>query len=260
MKLNFIFKSPDHIRYENSKHISGPHGGAARVIKVEPEEIYEDNYIVTIYNSDGNHPLWQNNVQMSPKQMKIIEQDSNKIVLRGWGNDAMGEPFANYGLIINHRNDDILNCILRLYDRNVDIKYLSQYDLDNPKNSDINSDIEQKNKNGIFVENKIDGEKIEWTFVNNVKHGEWRMYFSNGKIKEIGNVNNGLPEGEWKAFNINGILRAKGQYKNGRQTGLWKFNDENETLRAEGNYENGQQKGKWIYYDEYGNIEGSEIL
>lgn len=260
MKLNFVFKSPDHIRYENSKHISGPHGGASRVIKVEPASDYIDNYIVTIFNSDGNHPLWQNNVQMSPKQMKVIEKYSNKIVLRGWGNDTMGASFANYGLIINFQDNQILNCILRLHDRNVDVKYLSQYEIDNLAEYNFDNNIEQKNKNGVFVEKKVDGEKIEWTYINNIKHGEWRMYFSNGKIKEIGNINNGIPDGEWRAFNINGTLRAVGRYERGLQFGLWKFNDEDGTLRAQGNYINGHQKGKWIYYDVNGEIEDSEIF
>lgn len=36
MLLNFIFKSSDHLRYENGEHVSGPHGGARRAVKVEP--------------------------------------------------------------------------------------------------------------------------------------------------------------------------------------------------------------------------------
>lgn len=260
MDLNFIFKSPDYLKYENNKLISGPHGGAGRVIKVEPERVYEDNFIVTIYNSDGNNPLWQNNVQMAPKQMKIIEKNSNKIVLRGWGQDSMGESYANYGLTINLKNNIVSNCIIHIYDRNVDIKYLNQDDINNTSKDDLISEISQKNKNGIFVENKIDGERIEWTFVNDIKHGEWKMYFSNGKLKEIGNVKKEIPEGSWKAFNVNGTLRAIGQFENGYQIGHWKYNDENGTLRAEGKYIHGQQKGKWIYYDDNGEIEGSEIL
>lgn len=40
---------------------------------------------MTMYNLDRNHPVWQNNVQMAPKQMKIIEQTNDKIILRGYG-------------------------------------------------------------------------------------------------------------------------------------------------------------------------------
>jgi hypothetical protein len=64
MKLDFVFKSPDHIRYENGKHVSGPHGGAGRAIKVEPNINGGEGVSVTMYNLDGNHPVWQNNVQI----------------------------------------------------------------------------------------------------------------------------------------------------------------------------------------------------
>ena len=36
MKLDFVFKSSDHLRYENGRQVSGPHGGARRAVKVEP--------------------------------------------------------------------------------------------------------------------------------------------------------------------------------------------------------------------------------
>lgn len=261
MELNFTFKSPDHIRYHEDKIESGPHGGALRIIEVVPEKFMEDNYIVTIYNGDGNHPLWQNNVQMSPKQMKIIEKYDDRIVLRGWGNDSNGQSFADYGLIIYIKDNIVSQCILRLLDRNVYIKYLSQKDLDSPieLTSDKISDSSTE-KNGIITTNKIDGEKSEYTYKNGKKEGEWKLYFSNGNIKEIGFAVNDLIEGDWKAFNINGTLRATGKYKYGRQEGYAKFNDENGNLRAEGNFISGQQKGKWIYYDENGDIEDTETL
>ncbi|MBK7691389.1 MAG: hypothetical protein IPK62_03070 [Bacteroidetes bacterium] len=125
MNLNFVFKSPDHIRYENGIHVSGPHGGAGRAIKVEPNINGGDGLTVTLYNMDGNHPVWQNNVQMAPKQMKIIEQTSDMIILRGYGNDMMGASFADYGLTVNYENGDIKNCILHMHDRGVDIEYLA---------------------------------------------------------------------------------------------------------------------------------------
>ena len=89
MELNFIFKSSDHIRYENGRHVSGPHGGAGRAVKIEPNingcEGYDiksgDGYIVTLFNLDGNHPIWQNNVQMAPKPMRIVSQTNDKIIL-----------------------------------------------------------------------------------------------------------------------------------------------------------------------------------
>jgi len=124
MNLDFVFKSSDHIRYENGKHASGPHGGAGRAVKVEPNINGGSGVSVTMYNLDGNHPVWQNNVQMAPKQMKVIEQTNDKIVLRGYGTDAMGASFSDYGLTIKLKNGELENCILHMHDRGVDIEYL----------------------------------------------------------------------------------------------------------------------------------------
>lgn len=65
MNLDFVFKTPDHLRYENGRHYLGPHGGANRAIIVEPNINGREGYTVTLYNLDGNHPVWQNNVKMA---------------------------------------------------------------------------------------------------------------------------------------------------------------------------------------------------
>lgn len=119
MNLNFVFKSSDHLRYENGKHVSGPHGGAPRAVKVEPNISGKEGCTVTMFNTDG-----QNVVQMAPKQMKVIEQTNDKVVLRGYGQDAMGASFADYGLTIKLKNGEVENCILHMHDRGVDIEYL----------------------------------------------------------------------------------------------------------------------------------------
>lgn len=79
---------------------------------------------VTLYNLDGNHPVWQSNIQMAPKQMKVIHQSSNKIILHGFGHDAMGASFAVYGLTIHFDNEQVSKCILHMHDRIVDIEYI----------------------------------------------------------------------------------------------------------------------------------------
>ena len=76
------------------------------------------------------HPVWQNNVQMAPKPMRVISQSDNKIVLRGYPLQAMS-PFGwidfdgqNYGLTIFFKNEQVEKCVLHMYDRNVEIEYL----------------------------------------------------------------------------------------------------------------------------------------
>ncbi|AEE51130.1 hypothetical protein [Haliscomenobacter hydrossis] len=123
-KLGFTFKSSDHIRYQNGRLISGPHGSAKRAVKVEPNISGREGFLVTIYNLDGNHPMWQNNVQMAPKQMRIVVQSINQIVLRGFGFDEFGNSFEDYGLTVKLNNNVLENCILHLHDRDIDIEYL----------------------------------------------------------------------------------------------------------------------------------------
>lgn len=117
--LNFIFNSSDHLRYENGEIVSGPHGGAPRAVKVEPNISGNEGQTVTMFNTDGQYV-----VQMAPKQMKIIQQSPDKIILRGYGQDIMGASFADYGLTIYFINGQIAKCILHMHDRNVDIEYL----------------------------------------------------------------------------------------------------------------------------------------
>lgn len=86
-----------------------------------------------MYNLNGMHPLWQNNVQMAPKRMKIVNVDDNIVELRGYGYDenalAMGAPlemasFENYGVVLMIEDGEIVRAQLNLYDKNVCIVYL----------------------------------------------------------------------------------------------------------------------------------------
>ena len=86
-----------------------------------------------MYNLDGIHPLWQNNVQMAPKQMKIVNVNNNIVELRGYGYDenalAIGAPlqvasFENYGVILMIEKDVIVRAQLNMFDRNICIVYL----------------------------------------------------------------------------------------------------------------------------------------
>ena len=86
---NISFLSNLHQRYENGIPINEIQK-SNRTINIEENSdgcqgynlIKGDGYIVTIINNDGNHPLFNNSIQMSPKPMRIINQTENKIVLR----------------------------------------------------------------------------------------------------------------------------------------------------------------------------------
>ena len=128
-----IFDSSDHIRFQNGQNVSGPNYGCNRRLVIEKNIQGDEGYTVTIYNMDGIHPLWQNNVQMAPKRMKIVNVDDSIVELRGYGYDenalAMGVPidaaaFSNYGILIEIKNGEIARAQLNMYDRNVSLLYL----------------------------------------------------------------------------------------------------------------------------------------
>ncbi len=117
------FISSDHIRYQNGINVSGHNPNCHRKIRIENNISHQVGYTVSIYNMDCIHPIWGDYVQMAPKQMMIISYNQNKIVLRGYGCDQMGNPFSDYGLEIFVENMDILKCVLYMYDRDCCIKY-----------------------------------------------------------------------------------------------------------------------------------------
>lgn len=118
------FHSSDHIRYQNGVDISGHNYNCHRKIRIEKSITGDKGYSVTIFNEDGIHPMWGNNVQMSPKKMRVVKQTSDCIELCGFGTDPMGFPFGGYGISVFHKENKITKCILHMFDRGADIEYL----------------------------------------------------------------------------------------------------------------------------------------
>lgn len=129
----YAFDSSDHVRFQNSENVSGHNYGAHRRIVIEKNIEGHEGYSVTIYNMDGVHPLWQDNVQMAPKRMRIVSINDNVVDMRGYGYDekavAMGAPleaasFENYGIMLLIEDNEVKRIQLNMFDRNVSIVYL----------------------------------------------------------------------------------------------------------------------------------------
>ena len=128
-----VFDSSDHIRFQNGNNVTGHNYGCNRRFVIERNIQGHEGYTVTLYNLDGVHPLWQNNIQMAPKRMKIMNVNANIVELRGYGYDenalAMGAPleiasFENYGVMLLVEDGEIVRAQLNMFDRNVSIVYL----------------------------------------------------------------------------------------------------------------------------------------
>lgn len=123
-KGEFVFQSSNHIRYQNGHNVSGHNCGCHRSIKIQNNILGFYGYTVTIFNDDAIHPLWRNNVQMAPKQMKIERCGESDVLLRGFGMDPMGFSFSDYAMTIFFENNRIKGCVLHLLDRGIDIEYI----------------------------------------------------------------------------------------------------------------------------------------
>ena len=119
-----IFESSDHIRFQNGQNVSGHNYGCNRRLVIEKDIQGDEGYTVTMYNLDGIHPLWQNNIQMAPKRMRIVSVEENIVELRGYGFDQLGGNFSDYGIVLQIDNLEISRLQLNLYDRNICIVYL----------------------------------------------------------------------------------------------------------------------------------------
>ncbi|BDS09571.1 hypothetical protein [Aureispira anguillae] len=138
---DFYFHSYDHLRYESGICTTSLHAnGARRAIKIESAS--SNRYSVTIFNLDGPHPIWRNNVQMAPKLMKVIKAELYSTELRGCGPDIFGNNFEDFGITIKHSSAGIDEITLHLLDRDSDIKYLKS----NEKNPLIPTYIRTENE------------------------------------------------------------------------------------------------------------------
>lgn len=135
---DFKFISDNHIRTQNGITSNTNNKGAWRGIRIQTS----DNivYTVTMYNLNGNHPVWEDNIQMSPKTMKILQDNRDEINLRGFGRDSMGGSFADYGITLHKEDSNVKSITLHMYDRNIQIKYLKGElkDIKEPQKEKVN--------------------------------------------------------------------------------------------------------------------------
>ena len=121
---SITFTSTDHIRFQNGQAVSGHNYGSNRRFVIEKNIEGGEGYTVTMYNLDGFHPVWQNNIQMAPKRMRVVSVDENIVELRGYGFDQLGGNFSDYGVVLLIENSEISRLQLNMFDRNICIVYL----------------------------------------------------------------------------------------------------------------------------------------
>ncbi|MGY3794245.1 toxin-antitoxin system YwqK family antitoxin [uncultured Aquimarina sp.] len=87
---------------------------------------------------------------------------------------------------------------------------------------------------------------------NDVLHGLWKFFFSNGELKKEGAFSQGKSIGTWKIYNKKGQLIFIENYKNGNEHGTWKAFFPNGNVKIEGEFVSGKRQGPWKVYTENG--------
>ena len=92
--------------------------------------------------------------------------------------------------------------------------------------------------------------RAEGRYRNGRRVGEWKFYFPNGDLEQIGSFNNnGEHEGEWIWYHSNGAIHVVQTYEKGLLEGRFReFADDGKTIVAEGDYVEGERHGNWVIH------------
>jgi hypothetical protein len=151
------FLSDNHDRYENNILNQADNKGACRGFRFFPEGDFDDIFEVSIHVLNRTFSNWGEQIQMSPKLMKIVTETPESILLRGIGNDPMGFSFSDYAVQLNYKNDEINDVTLILIDRNVKIHYHKSAGEDFTTNDRIPI---AKSLLTLLIENHEDGDSL----------------------------------------------------------------------------------------------------
>ncbi|NNC71104.1 MAG: hypothetical protein HKN90_09815 [Flavobacteriaceae bacterium] len=125
---DLYFESSGAKEYKEGKLKSAKLESARCAIKVKRDMTKNDGYSVTSFFLEDETALWGDNVHIPSKQMKVVESNPDRTILKGFGEDpaSMGNPegkFSNFGLSIFHPNNKIEKMILHRFDNEIDIEY-----------------------------------------------------------------------------------------------------------------------------------------
>ncbi len=91
----------------------------------------------------------------------------------------------------------------------------------------------------------------EYTYVNGLRHGPYKEYYLDGKVKEEGTYVNNNKEGSCKRYFDNGVLKEDFNYINNKREGPYKYYYISGALEMEGTFinDNAYNASGKIYYE-----------
>ena len=100
----------------------------------------------------------------------------------------------------------------------------------------------------------VDDKIIEYDVKDGFKHGQFRIFSTDGKIEIQGQLDSNRNVGKWKYFYPDGQIESEGYFINDMPEGNWVWNYTDGKKREEGSYRNGERIGIWFQYDNNGEI------
>jgi antitoxin component YwqK of YwqJK toxin-antitoxin module len=94
--------------------------------------------------------------------------------------------------------------------------------------------------------------KMEESYVNGVKDGPTKKYYSDGKLAEVIGYKNGLKNGIWKQYFNNDSLELEATFVNDKRSGVFTAYYPNGKVEMKGAFKDNYRDGNWTYFDENG--------
>ena len=162
------------------------------------------------YNKKGNllfYGVYQNGKKFSGKECKYFEDDET-IKYEIEYKDGLYWNAKGY-----NKKDSFSNIDFEMKNGNGVMK---EYYSDTVLKSTCNYKGGKKNGKVVsYYNNKNHSIKYEGEYIDNIKNGEWKTYYENGKEKYVENYKNGAINGKCKEYNESGKLVFEGEYKKG---------------------------------------------
>lgn len=160
------------------------------------------------------------------------------------------ERYEDDVLIVDEASTAILD-IRKEYHANGNIKELGTYREDKKQGNFRLYDANGKESGGLLYDNDVlIGEGMIDSLGRRI--GDWKLFYTDGKIRAQGRYVEGLKDGPWQFFFANGKQEQTGSYKRDLPTGSWRWYYAGGALHREEVYRNGKEDGMAIEYDSTG--------
>ena len=100
--------------------------------------------------------------------------------------------------------------------------------------------------------------KSVYQYEGGIKHGEYTLYYADGKLQEEGAYRFGIMHGKYTSWYRNGNVHIEGEYADGQKNGDFAIYSDNGKVIKKGPYFIGVKHGKWT--SEYIPLKGETIL